>query len=93
MCRVITISSQKGGVGKTATCINLGIGLARAGKKVLLVETDAQGNLAASLGIDEPDELEITLANLMEKGSPEISRPERMCSIWSWSVWRRRAVI
>ncbi len=67
MCRVITISSQKGGVGKTATCINLGIGLARAGKKVLLVETDAQGNLAASLGIDEPDELEITLANLMEK--------------------------
>lgn len=67
MCKVITISSQKGGVGKTATCINLGIGLARAGKKVLLVETDAQGNLAASLGIDEPDELSVTLASLMEK--------------------------
>lgn len=67
MGKIITIASQKGGVGKTATCINLGIGLARAGKKVLLVEADAQGNLAASLGIAEPDELEVTLANLMEK--------------------------
>lgn len=67
MCRVICVSNQKGGVGKTATCVNLGIGLARAGKKVLLIEADAQGSMAASLGIQEPDELDVTLANIMEK--------------------------
>ena len=67
MCGVICVSNQKGGVGKTATCVNLGIGLARAGKKVLLIEADAQGSMAASLGIQEPDELDVTLANIMEK--------------------------
>ena len=67
MCRVIAIANQKGGVGKTTTCVNLGIGLARAGKKVLLVEADAQGSMAISLGISEPDELNVTLANIMEK--------------------------
>ncbi len=54
-------------MGKTTTCVNLGIGLARAGKKVLLVEADAQGSMAISMGISEPDELNVTLANIMEK--------------------------
>ena len=67
MCRTIAIANQKGGVGKTTTCVNLGIGLARAGKKVLLVEADAQGSMAVSLGIREPDELDVTLVNIMEK--------------------------
>ena len=67
MCRVIAITNQKGGVGKTTTSVNLGIGLARAGKKVLLVEADAQGSMAVSLGIREPDELDATLVNIMEK--------------------------
>ena len=67
MCRVIAIANQKGGVGKTTTCVNLGIGLAREGKKVLLVEADAQGSMAISLGIREPDELDVTLVNIMEK--------------------------
>lgn len=67
MCRVIAIANQKGGVGKTTTSVNLGIGLARAGKKVLLVEADAQGSMAVSLGIREPDELDATLVNIMEK--------------------------
>ena len=67
MCRVIAIANQKGGVGKTTTCVNLGIGLARKGKKVLLVEADAQGSMAVSLGIREPDELDVTLVNIMEK--------------------------
>ena len=67
MCRVIAIANQKGGVGKTTTCVNLGVGLARAGKKVLLVEADAQGSMAVSLGIQEPDELDVTLVNIMEK--------------------------
>lgn len=67
MCRIIAIANQKGGVGKTTTCVNLGIGLAREGKKVLLVEADAQGSMAVSLGIQKPDELDITLVNILEK--------------------------
>ena len=50
-CKVIAVSSQKGGVSKTTTTVNLGIGLVRAGKKVLLLDIDAQGNLTASMGI------------------------------------------
>jgi len=65
MCRVIAIANQKGGVGKTTITSNLGIGLARQGKKVLLIDADAQGSLTASLGIREPDRLEITLATIM----------------------------
>ncbi len=67
MCRVIAIANQKGGVGKTTTCVNLGIGLARAGKRVLLIEADAQGSMAVSLGIREPDSLNMTIVNIMEK--------------------------
>jgi chromosome partitioning protein len=67
MAKVISISNQKGGVGKTTTCANLGIGLARNGKKVLLIDADAQGSLTASLGYREPDELPVTLATVMGK--------------------------
>jgi chromosome partitioning protein len=65
MCKVIAIANQKGGVGKTTITSNLGIGLAKQGKKVLLIDADAQGSLTASLGIREPDRLEITLATIM----------------------------
>ena len=67
MCKIIAVANQKSGVGKTTTCVNLGIGLAREGKRVLLVEADAQGSMAVSLGIQEPDELDVTLVNIMEK--------------------------
>ena len=65
MVKIIAVHNQKGGVGKTTTTSNLGIGLAKQGKKVLLIDADAQGSLTASLGIREPDRLEITLATIM----------------------------
>lgn len=65
MCKVIATSNQKGGVGKTVSCVNLGIGLAQTGKKVLLIDADPQGSLTISLGYQEPDELEFSLATMM----------------------------
>lgn len=62
-CRTIAVANQKGGTGKTATTLSLGIALARRGKRVLLVDTDPQGDLTKSLGWKDPDSLEVTIAN------------------------------
>ena len=65
--KIIAISNQKGGVGKSTTAASLGIGLALQGKRVLLIDNDPQGSLTASLGYQQPDKLPVTLATIMGK--------------------------
>lgn len=66
-CRVYACVNQKGGVGKTASSTNLGIGLARHGKKVLIVDLDSQASQTVSLGWRQPDELPVTIATQLAK--------------------------
>lgn len=67
MSKVYAVASQKGGVSKTVSAINLGVALVRNGYKVLCVDTDPQGSMTASLGFAEPDKIEVTLASIFEK--------------------------
>ena len=64
--QIIAITNQKGGVGKTTTTVNLGVGLAQSGRKVLLVDADPQGSLTISMGIRKPDDLPVSLATVMQ---------------------------
>ena len=90
-CKVIAVTNQKGGVGKTTTTANLGIGLAQQNKRVLLIDADAQGSLTLSLGYPKPDELPVTLADIMQNVIDDRQRryPEvrRLCQ-WGAMVQR-----
>ena len=66
MGKVICVGNQKGGVGKTTTCVNLGTALAQTGEKVCLIDLDPQGNLTQSLGYRNPDEMECTIAEVLK---------------------------
>ena len=66
-CEVIAIANQKGGVGKTTTTFNLEVALAHAGKRILLVDSDPQGDLTTYIGIHDPDNIPVTLSTLMER--------------------------
>ena len=73
---IYCLCNQKGGCAKTTSSVNIGIGLAREGKKVLLVDTDPQGSLTASLGYQQPDQIKVTLATIL--GAIIMIPPRRM---------------
>lgn len=65
--RIIAVANQKGGVGKTTTCANLGFGLARENKRVLLVDFDPQASLSISMGIKKPGDIPVTINDILIK--------------------------
>lgn len=78
-CKIICIANQKGGTSKTTTTWNLGYALAKEGKSVLLVDADPQANLSMAFGIERPDELEISMSDVLAavmagKELPDMSR-------------------
>ena len=65
LATTISVSNQKGGVGKTTTAVNLGAALAEQGRRVLLVDLDAQAHLTMNMGVRAPDELQQTIYHLL----------------------------
>jgi len=75
-CKIITVANQKGGTGKTTTACNLGHALAYEGKRVLLVDFDPQANLSMSFGIERPDELPVSMHNILTMVMDSVPLPE-----------------
>ena len=90
MTKVIAITNQKGGVGKTSTTVNLGAALVRQGFDVLLIDLDSQANLTMALGFQSPDDMEFTISNVLYKAVHW--EPEFLCCSMSlvWLLAGRR---
>ena len=65
MGKVLVVTNRKGGCGKSMTAASLGVGLARQGKKTLIIDTDNQHSLTVSMGVLEPDKLSVTLTTII----------------------------
>ncbi|MCM1178651.1 MAG: AAA family ATPase [Clostridium sp.] len=77
MATIITIANQKGGCAKTTTVLNLAYSLSKMGKKVLAVDFDSQANLTTGFGVDNPKELDITIAELMDMEIEDEELPDK----------------
>lgn len=77
-CKVIALANQKGGVAKTTSTVNLGVGLANQGHRVLLIDADPQGSLTISLGVKNPDDLDASLATVMDAVIDELLITENL---------------
>lgn len=76
-CKIIAVANQKGGTGKTTTASNLGSALACEGKKVLLADFDPQANLTMSFGIEHPDELPLSMHNILTYIMEDTDLPDK----------------
>ena len=86
--KVLALCSQKGGVGKTTSCVNLAVGLVKAGKKVLVIDNDPQGSMTASLGLWRMNLLKIHLESYTMKKELTCFR-----LILNFLAWRYRLLI
>jgi ATPases involved in chromosome partitioning len=77
MTKIIAVANQKGGVGKTTSVLNIGTGLVAENKKVLLIDTDPQGNLTMGLGFD-PDDIPLTLTGIMTEMAARRTTPDNL---------------